>query len=110
MEEIMEDLLKRVPTFGSVETTKIIDDNGSTITKTTDYKNGMPKSPVRVTFRFRERVYSDQEALKKHLAFSEELAATPSMLDPVWLPKERSKDGDANGYYYVVKGYTLLDY
>lgn len=102
----------KIPTipFGSEETTSILDENGSTATASIDYKNGQPKLPVRRHYKIRERVHSQQEEQAKYLQFSEELASNNLMLDPIWLPKERSKDGDANGYYYVVKGYTLLEY
>lgn len=96
--------------FGSEEVTSILDDEGSTATASIDYKNGRPKMPVRRHYKIRERVYSHKEEQEKYLEFSTELANSPMMLDPVWHPKERSKDGDANGYYYVVKGYTLLEY
>lgn len=96
--------------FGSEEVTSILDENGSTATASIDYKGGKPKLPVRRHYKIRERVYSQKEEHAKYLEFSQELAANQSMLDPVWHPRERSKDGDVNGYYYVVKGYTLLEY
>ena len=74
------------------------------------YKNGKPKLPVRRHYKIRERVHSQAEEQAKYLQFSEELAANSDMLDPVWIPKERSRDGDKFGFYYVVKGYTLLEY
>lgn len=96
--------------YGTEEVTSILDENGSTATASIDYKNGKPKLPVRRHYKIRERVHSLAEEQAKYLEFSEELAGNTLMLDPIWLPKERSKDGDANGYYYVVKGYTLLEY
>jgi hypothetical protein len=106
----MDDLLKKTPEFGSIESIKILDDEGSTLNKVTTYVKDRPTKPEKLIYRFRERVYSDDEAIKKHAEFTEELANSNVMLDPVWLPKERSKEGDANGFYYVVKGYTLLKY
>ena len=96
--------------FGSGEVTSILDDNGSTATASIDYKAGKPKLPIRRHYKIRERVHSQAEEQEKYLQFSDELKSNHLLLDPLWLPKERSKDGDQNGYYYVVKCYTLLEY
>lgn len=96
--------------FGEHEITKILDDDGSTETTVMNYANNKLKRPIRHKFSMRVRVFSHDEALEKYGEFGKELAERPEMLDPTWQPKERSKDGDENGYFYVVKGYTILEY
>ena len=96
--------------FGTEAVTSILDENGSTSTAKITYNNGQPKLPVRRSYNFRERVRSTEEANAKYIEFAQELEDNPHMLDPTWLPKERSKVGDDAGYFYVVKGYTLLEY
>lgn len=95
--------------FGTQETTKILDDNGSTVTDKVDYKDGVAKRPTRKLYKFRERVHTREEERKKYLEFSVELEDNSNMLDPSW-NIERSAIGDKQGYYYVVKSYTLLEY
>lgn len=101
-----------IPTiaYGAHEETRLLDDQGSVVTTIRDYKDGKVKMPVRHKFTFRIRVHSDAEAKQKYDEFALKLTESPEILNPSWLPKERSKDGDANGYYYVVKSYTVLEY
>lgn len=93
--------------FGTIEETEFMDEEGSTMTTVTDIKMGKPKSPKRIKLKVRQRVYSRSEERQKYLEFSKQLEDDPALLDPGW-SIEHSKDGDANGYYYAVKTYTLL--
>lgn len=97
------------PQWGSEELTKIMDDEGSTMTTSVDYKNGQPKVPMRRHYKIRLRVYSRQEERDKYHEFSKELEDNPHMLDAGW-HIENSLDGKTGGYYYVIKSYTELCY
>jgi len=76
-------LLKKTPQFGSIETTKILDDNGSTRTDSTNYIEGEIKRPIRHTYTFREKVFNQLEARQKQEDFMQELEDNNVMLDPM---------------------------
>lgn len=95
--------------YGSETVTELMDEEGSTMTTTTDYKAGQPKSPKRRKITARVRVFGRDAEREKYLEFSKELEDNPTWLDPNW-SIERSLDGEKNGYYYVIKCYTLLEY
>jgi hypothetical protein len=95
--------------FGTSEATKVLDNDGSTVTAELQYKDGIPKSPTRNHYKLRIRVHSPEEERQKYLSFSKELEDNPNMFDPAFLIIH-SKEGDKFGYYYVVKCYTLLQF
>lgn len=95
--------------FGEVNKTRVIDAEGSTATTQVIYKDYEPNMPQRVRYEFRTRVKNDKEEQQEYLKFSTEVAFDLKMLDPVFRI-ERSKRNLENGYYYVVKAYTTLEY
>lgn len=95
--------------FGSEKNTKVIDDNGSTVTNVIDYNKGIPKALSRNKYEIRTRVYTPEEEREQYLSFSYEIEKDPTMLDPAFMI-ERSVQGNKNGYYYVVRCYTRLQY
>ena len=95
--------------FGEVEKTRIIDENGSTATSQTIYTDGEPRTPQRVRYSIRQRVKDDKQEHQAYIDFSNEVAYDLKRLDPAFMI-ERTKTSLDNGYYYVVKCYTVLEY
>ncbi len=95
--------------FGEVNKTRVIDGDGSTATTQVIYADGTPNMPQRVRYEFRTRVKNITEEQQEYDSFSNEVAYNLKMLDPVF-KLERTKRSLENGYYYVVKAYTVLEY
>lgn len=95
--------------FGTEEVTKIIDEQGSTETASINYREGIPNTPMRRRYMFRERVYTREEEEQMYKDFSKELANKPERMDAAFLI-EKTIEGGKGGFYYVVKCYTLLEY
>jgi len=93
--------------YGTVKETKTTDTNGSTITTETKIHDGKTVNPIRIHTSEREKVKNKKDELTEYLKFSDSL--TPDKLDPRF-EIERTKQGEANGFYYVVKSYTVLKY
>lgn len=95
---------------GSHEETKILDDNGSTESSETKYFGKGHKSyPVRHRFRIRRKVANQREEQEEYATFSDDLITDKTMLDPVF-EIEHTKKGDEEGYYFVIRCYTKLEY
>lgn len=95
--------------YGKVETARVLDNNGSTETTQENFNNGLVNTPVRRRYEIKERVTNDKEEFEQYARFSRELEKDKTMLDPAF-KIERSKLGDANGYYYTVWCFTRLEY
>ena len=95
--------------FGKTKTTQVIDDNGSTKTTERNYMAGEVTKPSREYFEYRHKVQNEKEEHEAYLDFSLSLHNDKTMLDPAFRI-ERSKIGDKDGYYFVVKCYTRLVY
>lgn len=95
--------------FGEVNKTRVLDQDGSTATTQVVYADGEPKMPQRVRYEFRSRVKNEKEEHQEYLDFSNEVAFNLNMLDPVF-KLERTKRTMQNGYYYIVKCHTTLEY
>lgn len=95
--------------YGAQKTTQVIDDNGSTITTAKNIVNDEVVRPVRQYYEVKTRVHNEREEHEAYIEFSDDLRKDKSMLDPNWRI-ERSKIGNDNGYYYVVRCWTCLEY
>lgn len=95
--------------YGAKDTTHVIDDEGSTRTTARNIVNDEIVRPVRQRYEIKTRVHNQREEHEAYLKFSDEFARDRSMLD-TYVKIEHSKVGDQNGYYYVVKCYTQLEY
>lgn len=95
--------------FGEVNKTRVIDQEGSTATTQVIYTDGEPKMPQRVRYEFRSRVKNERQEQQEYLDFSNEVSSNLMMLDPIF-KLERTKRTLENGYYYIVRCYTTLEY
>lgn len=95
--------------FGNTKTTTIIDKEGSTKTAEKNIVAGDVKLPVRQHYAWKVRVHSQKEEHQAIISFSDELQKDKTMLDPS-ISWDFTKIGNANGYYYLVKHYTQLEY
>lgn len=95
--------------YGKKEITEVLDEEGSKRTQSLNVVKGVASRPVRVRYEIRKRVSSDLEEQEAYFNFSREFNNDKSMLDPAFCI-DKSKVGDANGYYYVVCCYTRLEY
>lgn len=93
--------------YGTERVTTTLDDNGSTLTIETNIREYKSVKPVRKHYAIRQRVWSKKEEMTEYLKFTESM--DDKKLDPSF-SIERSKEGDAKGYYYVVKQYTIVEY
>lgn len=69
--------------------------------------NGKSIKPVRRHYEYRVKVKDKKEEMTEYLKFSDNL--TPEKLDPGFRI-ETTAHGNDNGYYFVIKAYTTLDY
>jgi hypothetical protein len=90
---------------GSKETTKILDNDGSTEVTTIHLKDGDKVGRERVRFNLRTRVHSTKEELEHYLHFSDDIHAKKNMKDPEFRI-EFTKNGDEHGYWFIVKCWT----
>lgn len=95
--------------YGTLETTHILDNNGSTVTKEVNYVKSETNKPVRNKYRIKKRVHNQREEHEAYIEFSNDISRDKSKLDPAF-QIERTKLGNDNGYYYVVLCYTQLEY
>lgn len=89
--------------------TKLLDDNGSTVTNELNIVKSKSIAPTRKRYEMKYRVNTQKEEHEKMLEFSDELAKNKSMLDPV-IRWEHTKLGREHGYYNLVCCYTVLEY
>ena len=95
--------------YGNTETVRILDEQGSTQKTEKNIVQGEVKKPVRQTYKYRERVANKVEEQQAYINFSEELSRDTWKLDPAFVI-DRTSLGDKEGYYYVIKQYTTLEY
>lgn len=95
------------PRYGSTKETQTIDTVGSTITVERNIVDGQTIKPIRKHYEYRERVKDKKEEMTEYLRFSSSLDDTK--LDPIF-KLEHTKHGKENGYYYVVKCWTVTEY
>lgn len=95
------------PVFGKVKETIPLDDSGSTVTVERNMVKSEVVKPVRRYYEYRVRVTDRKEEMVEYLKFSDSLSE--EKLDPGFRI-ERTKQGNLEGYYFVVKTYTVLDY
>ena len=95
--------------FGKISTTKILDDEGSTVTECENVFDSQPVKPIRRTYEIRTRVNSQSKEHTAYIKFSDDLLHDKTKLDP-YFRIERTISGDKEGYYYVVCVYTQLIY
>lgn len=88
--------------YGTIKTTIILDDTGSTETIIENYHKTEVIKPVRKSYEVKQRVHNQQEEHRAYLDFSDMLQQDKSMLDPMF-KLEFNKLGRDNGFYYVVK-------
>jgi hypothetical protein len=93
--------------YGLQRVTTVIDDNGSTITTETNIRAYKPVKPTRKYSEIRERVKNKKEEMTEYLKFTESM--DEKKLDPSFRI-ERTREGDAKGYYYIVKAWTEVQY
>lgn len=93
--------------FGKESEAKTLDENGSTVTTVRDFLNGEVKRPIKKHYEIRVRVTNQKEEQQEYLEFSDDVNRDPSKLDP-YFRLEKSALGKQNGYYYVIKCYTVL--
>lgn len=95
--------------FGKKETTSVLDGHGSTKTENENIIKGESITPKRVRYEIKKRVHNKREEQEAYLLFSTDVVDDPKKLDPDF-KIERSKVGNASGYYYAVSCYTVLEY
>lgn len=93
--------------FGTTTETRTLDNNGSVVNIERKYVNGSVNKPIRRKYEYRTKVTNKKEEFTEYMKFSDSL--DDSKLDPGF-SIDRTVHGNANGYYFVVKSYTLLDY
>ncbi len=93
--------------FGTISETRTLDGNGSTVKVERKYVDGTVNKPVRRYYQYRTKVNNKKEEMTEYMKFSDSLDETK--LDPGF-SIERTTHGNVNGYYFVIKSYTLLDY
>lgn len=91
--------------YGKQKETNTLDENGSTVTKETNFVDHKTVNPVRKRYEIRQRVADKKEEMTEYLKFSDSLDGTK--LDPEFRLEFPSVPGT---YYYVVKCYTELEY
>lgn len=80
--------------------TKNLDTNGSVLITTKGYRNHM--EDVTNTYEIRVKVHNEKEELEQYLAFQKEKLGKKFPQFRI----EHSRNGDSDGYYYVVKVWT----
>lgn len=93
--------------FGKLETTEVIDEDGSTVTLERNYVAGETVKPKRLHYEIRHR--TDKTDLETIARIASSLVNDIAKFDAS-LRLERTKAGEMNGYYHVVECYTLLEY
>lgn len=93
--------------YGSDESTKIIDDNGSTETIMYNYAGGERVSPTSRKYRIYHRTDKTDIATLERIA--KNLINDPLKLDAS-LGLDKTKHGERDGYYNIVECYTVLEY
>lgn len=93
--------------YGKERSTTTLDDNGSTQTEERNIVDYQTVNPIRKYYEYRVKVKDKKEEMTEYLKFTDSL--DESKLDPNF-KIERSKHGNDNGYYFVVKCYTELEY
>jgi len=95
--------------YGSSEKTEILDDNGSTEATITQFYDGKQSRPVRHRYRIKRKVTSHLEEEEVFKEFMRERLTDKTILDPA-IEFEYSPKGVKEGYYFVIKCYTKLEY
>lgn len=91
--------------YGSERITTTLDAEGSTLTVETKYKEHQVMPPIRKEYQIRIKVKDKKQELEEYLRFSDE---TKDKIDPQF-KIEHSAIGNQQGFYYVVKVYTVLE-
>lgn len=95
--------------FGNVETIKILDAEGSTVTSDENIRNYEYTRPVRKRYKIKTRVHDQREEHVAYMKFSDDIKNDRTKLETSF-KIERNKIGDQQGYYYTVDCYTQLEY
>lgn len=90
------------PNYGKVTETNTLDSNGSTVSLETNYQGGHVRLPRYRHYEYRERVKDSKEESAQYFKF---LAEKEGKLKTNF-HTERTKIGDSEGWYYVVKCWT----
>lgn len=90
--------------FGSKETTRLLDDEGSTASIAEVYRNGLRLAPIKVVYKIRHRILNHE--VQRLIDLLESLLADNTKLEP---RVEIERTRDASGYYYAVECYTKLE-
>lgn len=95
--------------YGKIKTTKV--EGGLTTHTETNIVDGSAIAPKRVRYEERVRVRNAKEEQEEYLRFSDFVHASPDvdLLTPEFRI-EYSKLGQKEGYYYVVKCWSRLEY
>lgn len=93
--------------YGTVERSKIIDDNGSTVTQIKKYEDYVAVGPERLRFAIRHR--TDKTSLQTIAEIANDLLNDLTKLDAE-LKLEKTKSGEQQGYFNLVECYTVLEY
>ena len=95
--------------FGKISTTKV--EGGITSHVETNMVNGAVVSPKRVRYEERIRVHNAKAEQEEYLRFSDFVHNHPNadLLSPEFRI-EYSKLGQKDGYYYIVKCWSCLEY
>lgn len=92
--------------YGSREFISTIDSEGSTVSRTEAIQDGKVMHPVKVRKRIRIKVKNAQQELEEYLRFSDEVKEAGAKWTDIAFGIERTRHGDQNGFYYIVKCYT----
>lgn len=95
--------------FGTIETTRLLDELGSVLITEINMHQGKPNKPLRHRLKYKKRVHNDKEEHEQFLRFSDEILKDKKKKDPT-IEVQRTDLGDKNGYYYIVTCYTILEY
>lgn len=95
--------------FGKIKMTKI--DGNITSHVETNMVNGAAVTPRRARYEERVRVHNAREEQEEYLRFSDFVHSHPNadLLSPEFRI-EFSKQGQKEGYYYIVKCWSCLEY
>lgn len=93
--------------YGNKETTKLLDDDGSTVTKHETFRAGVVTGAVKERFAIRHR--TEKTDLESLTTIVKQLLSDPAKLDAE-LKLEKTRSGEQDGYYHIVECYTTISY
>jgi hypothetical protein len=94
--------------FGTERTQNTLDKEGSTVTAERNIVDFKVVTPVRHRYEMRVKVRNSKDELTEYLKFSDSLDGGKTKLDPGFRI-EYTRQGNADGYYFVVKCWTVLE-